>query len=94
MIDLQVTTGAAATPIYSGSRNFYASFLIIQNNSAGSIRFGGPTVTSSRGILIANGTPPGSATMQFNFPRGACLNNLFIFGTAGLVIDVVYEPSE
>lgn len=95
MISFQVTLGAAKTPlIAAGLPPAYASFLIIQNNAAASIHIGGTTVSSTLGILIANGTPPGSATMQFAFPRGCCLNNVYLFGTAGNIIDVVYEPSE
>ena len=63
----------------------------MQDNAGANIRFGGPTVTSSIGVAISTGG--GSVTGQFNFPRGACLNNIFIFGTNGNVIDITYEPS-
>lgn len=94
MTNLQVTIGASATPIYSGARNYYASFLIIQNNAAHNCAFGGAGVTITNGIILASGSPGGSSTMQFNFPRGACLNNLYIAGTQGDVINVCYEAAQ
>ena len=94
MINFGVTLTAAKTPlIAAGSPNVYASFLIIQNNSGATLNFGGPTVSGSRGITISTGSPGGSSTMQFNFPRGCLLNNVYIFGTNGDIVDVAYEPS-
>lgn len=95
MTNFQVTLGAAATPlIKAGNPNVYASFLIIQDNAGANLRFGGSTVSSTSGILLSSGTPGGSSTMQFNFPRGCLLNNVYLAGTNGNVIDVAYEPSE
>lgn len=94
MINLGVTLTAVATPLVSGARNAYASFLVIQNNSGATLNFGGPTVSATRGITISTGTPGGSSTQQFNFPRGCCLNNVYLFGTVGDIVDICYEPSE
>ena len=97
MINFQVTLGSGArTPlIAAGSPPVYASFLIIQDNAGANMRFGGSTVTSSVGILLAFAASPpgGSATCQLAMPRGACLNNIFIAGTAANIIDICYEPS-
>lgn len=95
MTNFQVTIGAGTrTPlIAAGQPNVYASFLIVQDNAAANVRVGGSTVSSTSGILLALGSPGGSATMQFNFPRGALLNNIYLAGTAGNVIDIAYEPS-
>ena len=95
MTSLQVTLGSSATPIYSSTtRKYYASFLQIQNNAGHNCAYGGANVTLSTGIVIASGSPGGSSTMQFNFPRGACLNNLYLVGTQGDLITVAYEDAE
>jgi hypothetical protein len=90
---LQVTLGAAATPITT-DKNLYASFLIIQNNAAAAVRVGDNTVSASKGILLSGGTAPGgSATNQFPFPRGTHLSDWYLFGTSTQIIDILYEPS-
>jgi len=95
MISFQITLGAAKTPlIAAGQPNAYASYLVIQDNAAANVRLGGSTVSATAGILLSQGSPGGSLTCQFNFPRGALLNNIYLFGTNGNVIDVCYEPSE
>lgn len=94
MISFQVTipNPAAAVPlIAAGAPNQYASWLVVQDNAGASIRMGGPTVSATSGILIS--TSGGSVTGDFSFPRGCCLNNVYLFGTAGNVIDVAYEAS-
>ncbi len=97
MINFQVTIGAGTrTPlIAAGLPPVYASFLIIQDNAGANCRFGGSTVTSSSGVLLAFAASPpgGSATCQLAIPRGACLNNIYLAGTAGNIIDICYEPS-
>jgi hypothetical protein len=64
---------------------------VVQDNAGASLRMGGPSVTSSSGIAIGIGG--GSVTGDFSFPRGCCLNNVYLFGTNGNVIDICYEPS-
>ena len=95
MTNFQVVIGSGArTPlIAAGQPNVYASFLIIQDGAAANVRIGGSTVSATSGIVLIAGTPGGSATMQFNFPRGTLLNNIYLAGTAGNVIDIAYEPS-
>lgn len=94
MISFQVILGAAATPlITAGAPNQYASWLVVQNNAGASVTMGGPTVTATNGVVISSGSPGGSVTGAFEFPRGACLNNIYLFGTAGNAINIVYEPS-
>jgi hypothetical protein len=93
MINFQVTlVGTGANPlIAAGLPPKYASWMVIQDNAGASVRMGGSTVSSSSGIVI--NTSGGSVTGTFNFPRGCCLNNVFLAGTAGNIIDVAYEPS-
>ena len=92
MIDFTVVLGATATPlIAAGLPPKYASWMVIADAAGHTVNMGGPTVTASRGVPI---TTSGSATGIFNFPRGCCLNNVYLFGTAADVIYVTYEPSE
>ena len=94
MINFQVTISnpAAATPlIAAGAPNKYASWLVVQYNAGAALRMGGPSVTATSGIAISTGG--GSVTGEFSFPRGCCLNNVYLFGTAGNIIDITYEPS-
>ena len=92
MISFQLTLGAAATPlIAAGLPTKYASWLVVQDTAGHAVNMGGPTVTSTTGIALSVGG--GSVTGTFNFPRGACLNNIFLFGTAADVINITYEPS-
>ena len=92
MISFQVTLGATATPLVASTvPPKYASWLVVQDNAGAGVRMGGPTVTASLGISI--GTGGGSVTGEFSFPRGTCLNNIYLFGTNGNVIDITYEPS-
>ena len=96
MNNFQVTIGAGTrTPlIAAGSPNVYASMLIIQNSAGANCRFGGSTVTSASGIVLATGSPGGSATITLAPPRGCLLNNIYLAGTAGNVIDICYEPGQ
>lgn len=93
MQNFQITlVGTGANPlIASGNPNVYASWMVIQDNAGANLRMGGPSVSSTSGIAISTGG--GSVTGQFNFPRGCLLNNVYIAGTAGNVIDIAYEPS-
>lgn len=94
MKNFQVTlVGTGANPlIAAGLPPVYASWMVIQDNAGDDVRMGGATVSSTSGVLISNSG--GSVTGQFNFPRGTCLNNCYIAGTAGNIIDIAYEDSE
>lgn len=89
----QVTIGAAATQI--SSTNLYCSSWTIQNNAAHSIRFGDSTVTSSKGLLLAAGTPGGSftspASRNGSQPAPDNLSQWYIAGTQNDVIDVTCD---
>jgi hypothetical protein len=93
MTNFQITLGASATPlIAAGLPPKYASWLVVQDNAGAALRMGGSTVSATSGVAISTGG--GSVTGQFNFPRGCCLNNVYLAGTAGNVIDICYEDSE
>jgi hypothetical protein len=85
---LQVTIGAGVTEISTGA--LFCSEVQIQNNAAHSIRVGDSATTSSRGALLASGSPGGSQTWG-PFPNGKIdLSQLYIAGTQNDVIDVIY----
>ena len=65
------------------------SVFIIQNNSGHSIRVGDSSVSSTRGILIASGTPGGSQTITPALQYTGDLNEFYIVGTAADVIDLM-----
>lgn len=82
------------TDTVAGGTQVYVSYLIIQNNAGHSLRVGDNTVSSTKGILIASGTPGGSVTAQFAMPRGSLLSQWYIAGTNADVIDILYETSQ
>lgn len=92
---LQVTLTSAATQI-SANSNIYCSLLIIQDNAAALVRVGDNTVSGTKGIvLLPNATPPGggSITSQPLIIRGTHLQDWWLFGTAGNIIDILYETA-
>lgn len=88
---MQVTLGAAATPmISSGDINF--KWVIFQNNSTHTMRLGDANITTSRGLLLLAGPAGGSYTQQpFSSPQTGTLAAWYVFGTAGDVLDIIYD---
>ena len=86
---LQVTIGASTTQVSTTS--IPVKQLFIQNNAAHTIRVGDVNTTSSRGALISSGSPGGSITSgAFGMQAASDLNQWWINGTNGDVIDVIY----
>lgn len=88
---IQVTLGTAATRITTGK--IYTPSLFIQNNAAAVVRLGDNTVSATRGIALSPsvaGAPGGSFT-NYRPDNRIFLDSYFLFGTAGQVIDVLYE---
>jgi hypothetical protein len=89
---LQITVGPNATPIIpkavvpANSAAF--SVLYLQNNSGTSVRVGDSTVTASKGILLASGTPGGSLTITPSLQYSGDLTEFYLFG-AGAIIDIM-----
>ena len=84
---LQVTIGAAATQVSATSVPVRS--VTFQNNAAHSCRVGDSTVTSSKGILIAQGTPGGSNFTGTGNQYNTDLNEWWIAGTQNDVIDIL-----
>ena len=93
MIDFTVTLSGATPLIAKGLPPAYASLLVIQDKSGANVAFGGSTIATTGGITLVAGSPGGSVTMPLPFPRGACLNNIYLLGTNGNVINIAHEPS-
>ena len=87
---LQVTLGAGATQAAPVSNpNFprkQIQFAVIQNNSGATARMGDNTVSATKGIVI------GATPVILNPPLqyGIYLEELWFFGTAANVIDILY----
>lgn len=85
---LQVTLTAAATQITTS--NTFCKQIIIQNNAAHSCRIGDSTVSATKGILLAAGTPGGTINSGPVDIYHTYLSDWWIFGTTSDKIDVLY----
>lgn len=87
---IQVTIGASATQV--STVNLYCRWVVFQNNAAASMRLGDSTVSSTKGILLAGGSPGGSfTTPKKNDPEAVNLANWWVAGTQNQVLDVTCE---
>ena len=89
-LTFQVTIGASATQL--STTNLYCSAWIIQNNAAHNFRFGDSTTTTSKGTVLASGSPGGSYTTTASAngtqPAPDNLSQWYVAGTNGDVVDV------
>lgn len=94
VVTLQVTLGSGATPILA-SGEILCKWLILQNNAANAMRAGDSNVTATRGLYLAAGPGGGSANpVPFAPISTTRLSRWYVFGTAGDVLDVVYEDGQ
>jgi hypothetical protein len=84
---LQKTLTGAADQVTTS--DIPARQVIIQNNSANDCRVGDSSVSASRGakLLTASNGSVNFGALQF---QNINLNQIYIFGTAAGVIDVIY----
>lgn len=88
---IQVTLGSGATQITKSA--IYTPSLFIQNNAAAVVRIGDNTVSATRGIALApigTGSAGGAYTV-YRADNRIHLSDYYLFGTAGQLIDVLYE---
>jgi len=85
---LQVTLTAVATQI--SSSNTFCKQILIQNNAAHSFRVGDSTVSATKGILLAAGTPGGSLNSGPVDAYQSYLSDWWVFGTTNDKVDVLY----
>lgn len=90
LFTLQVTLGAAATRVQTAS--LPCRQVTVQNNSNDTCRVGDKNVTATRGAKL-DPSSSGLAGGSYNsmLPMGAVdLNEVWIFGTIGDIIDIIY----
>lgn len=89
----QVTLGAAATQVTTGPQR--GMEITFQNNAAAVCRVGDSTVSATRGISLAAAGVAMSLYKFGPFTSGAnFLNNYWLFGAAGNVIDYEYVTED
>lgn len=92
---IQVTLGSAATPIIikgvQPANSLPFQVLVIQNNSAHSVRVGDSTVSATKGIVLASGSTTTTAPLIVapGLEYTSDVYEWFLFGTAADVIDVM-----
>lgn len=91
VVTLQVTLGSGVTPIIPNGE-IIAKWVIFQNNAAHSMRLGDANITSSRGLLLANGSPGGAASIVGTAPISQTrLSKWNVIGTQNDLLDVIYD---
>lgn len=92
---LQVAIGAGGGPTQLSSPAQASQILcrqiIIQNNAAGSMRVGDSTVSATKGIYLAAGPGGGTVNSGPVVVYNSLLSDWWVFGTAGQLIDVLYN---
>lgn len=87
---IQITLGAGATRVTTAQ--IYTPALFIQNNGTGVMRVGDNTVSATKGIALLSNTGPGGGTYTCYRPDNRIhLADYYVFGTAGQLVDVLYE---
>lgn len=84
----QVTIGAAATQLSATRKP--VKWLCIQNNSTHNFRLGDSTVSSTKGIALATGSPGGSLTLTADTAYNTDLSQWWVFGTQNDLVDILW----
>ena len=86
---LQVTIGASVTQV--STSDIFAKQVTFQNNQTHSMRVGDKNTTSSRGALLASGSPGGSYNVgPVPIQKTLDLAEFYVAGTQNDVLDVIY----
>lgn len=95
VVTLQVTIGAANTKVIAVGAHQNCRWIVIQNNAAHTIRIGDTNITSSRGILLASGSPGGSFYIGPDESGSSRdLGGWYINGTQNDVVDIIYDDGQ
>lgn len=90
---LQVTLTANATQVFTPGPlepSIFARQVIIQDNAAANVRVGDKNVSATRGGLLLAASN-GNINLGVNLTGGEIdLSTIWLFGTNGNVIDVIY----
>ena len=85
---LQVTIGSGVTQVTTS--DIPVRQVMFQNNTSHSMRVGDSNTTSTRGALLASGSPGGSINAgSFQFQQ-TNLQEWYVAGTQNDVLDVIY----
>lgn len=84
---LQVTIGASTTQVTT--TNTFCKQIFLQNNATHTMRVGDSTTSSTKGVLLASGSPGGSITVTSSAAQstGIDLSDWWVNGTNGDVLD-------
>jgi hypothetical protein len=85
---LQVTIGAGVTQVTTSS--IPCRQVIFQNNATHNMRVGDANTTSSRGALLAAGSPGGSLNAGTFTAMNVNLKECWVAGTQNDVLDIIY----
>jgi len=86
---MQVTIGAGNTAVLSPGAHLNAIWMLFQNNAAHVMRIGDANISTTRGLSVA--TPGGAFYVGPATGVGRDLGSWYVNGTAGDVLDIVYE---
>jgi hypothetical protein len=89
MKSLQVTIGAGTNTQFTTS-DIPVRQIIVQNNAAHNARIGDVNTTTSRGALLASGSPGGSINLGPFYDNPENLKEWFVAGTQNDVIDIIF----
>jgi hypothetical protein len=85
---LQVIIGASATQFTTA--DIPVRQIMVQNNAAHSMRIGDSSVSSTKGALLASGSPGGSINMGPFYDNPENLKDWWVSGTQNDVVDIIY----
>jgi len=92
LIQVTLTAGAATplgSPLQGIANGQFFQQLVIQNNTASTVRVGDSTVSSTRGILLESGVPGGSITTTLSIQNSGTLNEWYAYSAAAVTIDIM-----
>ena len=98
MMSIQVTIPASgkvqvSTGIPSNFQNdILVQWLQFQNNAAHTVRYGDWSVSSTKGMMLANGSPGGAGSQSTPIGYSTMITDWWVAGTAGDVVDVLFIP--
>lgn len=92
---LQVTLGSGNTAVLSAGAHLNCRWIVFQDNATHVMRIGDTNISSTRGLLLASGSPGGSFFVGPDTSgTGKDLGSWYVNGTNGDVIDIIYDDGQ
>lgn len=92
---LQVTLGTGNITVITAGAHQNCRWIVFQDNAAHSVRLGDSSISTTRGLLLATGSPGGSFYVGPDSSGSARdLGGWYMNGTSGDVIDVIYDDGQ